>query len=195
MEKGNYPLIITPDITINLFEHPTVGLDGESLKDFIPFLVKQNKEYSPIILDKGFGLDNIKEAEYVSGERKTLSRLKELAYDEVDRRMEKLFIGSAKNFFEYNTLTENDKIEPRIIIFAGAKMTRRSEELIKRLSGAFGKMTGLFPIFCYPTCSDISNTLLSYGSLFVYARQNSLYIRDFYNETKTESEEVPYLQS
>ena len=195
MEKGNYPLIITPDITINLFEHPTVGLDGESLKDFIPLLVKQNKEYSPIVLDKGFGLDNIDGAEYVSGERKTLSHLKELAYDEVDKRMKKLFTGNAKNFFEYNALAENDKIEPHIIIFAGAKMTRRSEELLKRLAAAYGKMTGLFPIFCYPTCSDISNTLLGYGSVFVYARQNSLYIRDFYNETKTESEEVPYLQS
>ncbi len=193
MKKGNYPLSITPDITVNLFDHPTVGLDGENITDFIPFLVKQNKEYSPVVLDKGFNLGNIEGAEYVSGERKTLTRLEELAYDEVERRMEKLVIGNVKNFFEYNVQNENDKIEPQIIIFAGAKMTRRSEELIKRLSSAYGKMTGLFPIFCYPTCSDISNTLLAYASVFVYARKDSLYVRDFYEETKIESKAVPYL--
>ncbi len=151
MEKGNYSLVITDDITVNLFEYPTVGLDGNDLKAFIPLLVKNNKEYSPIVLDKGFGLDNIEGAEYVTGERKTLQRFKEIAVDEVDRRMEKLFYAGSKNFYEYNTTHKrSNEMSPRIIIFAGAKMTRRSEELIKRLSCAYGKMTGLFPIYCYP---------------------------------------------
>lgn len=192
MEKGNYPLIVTPDITLNLFENPIIRLDGESLKDFIPFLVRQNKEYSPVVLDKGFGLVDIDCGEYVSGERKTLSRLKELTYDEVDRRMGKIAIKRVKNFFEYNALKENDKIEPRIIIFAGARITRISEKSIKRLS-VFAKMTGLFPIYCYPTESDISNSLLASASLAVYARNDRLYVVDFYNETRIKSKAVPYL--
>ncbi len=180
MEKGNYPLVITDDITVNLFEHPTVGLDGNDLNTFIPLLVKNNASYSPIVLDKGYGLDNIEGAEYVSGERKTLKRLKEIAIDEVDRRMEKLFYAGSKNFYEYNTTHKGeDEMAPRIIIFAGAKMTRRSEELIGRLSAAYGKMTGLFPIYCYPQYGDISNAMLSYASLFVYANKDGVYIKDF----------------
>ena len=180
MEKGNYPLIITPDITVNLFKHPTVGLGGNDLVSFIPRLVEQNMEYSPVVLDKGFGLDAIEGAEYVSGERKALTRLGELVYDEVDRRMVKLVSAGARNFFDYNTThSEEDRIKPRIIIFAGARMTRRSEELIRRLSSAYGKMTGLFPVYCYPTQSDISDTLLCYASVFVYANRDGVYIRDF----------------
>ena len=179
MEKENYPLIITPDITVNLFVHPNITLKGTTKEKIVKTIIeKNNDEFDSIVLDRDGILCDAIGTEYVEGERKAVARLRELADEEIDRRMSKLAESGCRNFFEYNlTNTRGDMIKPTLLFFLSRNLTRASDKCLWNLS-VLAKAIGLFVFFCEPEDGEICCNLLGSSYLDITANENESYITE-----------------
>ena len=178
MEKGSYPLNLSEELSINLFDYSAITLKGAKKQKLVKAVIKNNTEYGIIVLDR----DRIMSApvgdEYLEGERKPVIRLKDLADNEIERRMEKLAYVGCRNFFEYNCRnTEGDVMKPTLVFYLSRNLTRTADSSLERL-GVFAKAVGLFPFFCAPEDDRISLHLLGCSYLDITADENESFITE-----------------
>ena len=180
MEKGSYPLKLSEELSINLFKYSAITLKGAKKQKVVKAVIKNNTEYKIIVLDR----DNIMSSpvgdEYLEGERKPVIRLKDLADNEIERRMEKLAYAGCRNFFEYNLRnTEGDEMKPTLVFYLSRNLTRTADSSLGRL-GVFAKAVGLFPFFCAPEDDKISIHLLGCSYLDITAERSKSYISEHF---------------
>ena len=178
MEKGLYPLKLSEDLSINLFEYSAITLKGTNKKKVVKAIIKNNTEYGTIILDRDKIMSSPAGDEYLEGERKPIIRLKDLADREIERRMENLAVAGCRNFYEYNLKnTEGDEMKPTLVFYLSRNLTRTADSSLGRL-GVFAKAVGLFPFFCDPEDEKISFSLLCSSFLDITADMNGSYITE-----------------
>ncbi len=178
MEKGSYPLKLSQDLSINLFEYSAITLIGTEKEKIVKAIIENNTEYRIIILDRDNIISSPIGNEYLEGERKSVVRLGELSEDGIDRRMEKLAEAECRNFFEYNLkATEGDEMKPTLVFYLSRNLTRKADSSLRRLA-AFAKAVGIFPFFCDPEDDKISFGLLGSSYLDITADEDESYITE-----------------
>ena len=178
MEKGSYPLKLSEDLSINLFEYSAITLKGTKKQKIVKAIIKNNREYDTIVLDRDGIMSAPAGNEYLEGERKPVIRLNELADREIESRMEKLAYAGCRNFFEYNLKnTEGDVMKPTLVFYLSRNLTRTADSSLRRLA-VFAKAVGLFPFFCDPEDDKISFSLLGSSYLDITADKNGSYITE-----------------
>ena len=183
MENKYYPLEIGKDTVINLFDYPAFGIDGNNRKVFIKHLVKAAGEYSPVVLDRDGLLTPLSGCEYVSGERETLERLRELSKDEVVRRGGALSKSQTKNFFLHNSkVNEEDRLTPHLVIYVSRNLTDAAQKELFNLT-VFARMSGLFPVWCYPEDEKVRQDLLGSTYLYIHSNRGECYMEELFKRT------------
>lgn len=178
MEKQLYLLNLNDSLDINLYVHPIITLIGTENGKLIRSLVKKNMEFSFIILDRDSQIASVEDTEYLFGERKALARLKGLAYDEVDRRMQKLAEAGCRNFFEYNLARAGeDYMQPTLVFFISRNIGRTAEKYLKQLS-YFAKQVGLFLFYCEPENEKMPFSLLSSSFLDITVNKDESFLTE-----------------
>ena len=185
MEKESYPLKLSEDLSINLFEYSAITLKGTNKKKVVKAIIKNNTEYGIIILDRDKIMSSPAGDEYLEGERKPIIRLKDLADNEIERRMEKLAVAGCRNFYEYNLKnTEGDEMKPTLVFYLSRNLTRTADSSLGRL-GVLAKAVGLFPFFCDPEDDRISLHLLGCSYLDIIADRNESFITEHFVSVDT----------
>ncbi len=183
MENTYYPLEIGKGTVINLFEYPSFGIDGNNREKFVRHLVKAAGEYSPVVLDRDGLLNPLPGCEFVSGERKTLERLKELSNDEVCRRGGALAVSETRNFFLHNEkVREEEKLTPHLVIYVSRNLTEAAQKELYNLT-VFARMTGLFPAWYYPENEKVTENLLGSTYLYVNSDRDECYMVELRKKT------------
>ncbi len=178
MEKQLYLLHLNERLNINLYTHPIITLKGTEKGKFLRSLVKPNKEFSFIVLDRDSQIAPIDNTEYVFGERKALARLKELAYDEVDKRMQKLAEAGCRNFFEYNLARAGkDYMQPTLVFYISRNIGRTAEKYLKQLS-YLAKAVGLFLFYCEPEDEKMPFSLYASSFLDITVNKNESFLTE-----------------
>lgn len=185
MEKGSYPLKLSEDLSINLFDYSVITLKGTEKQKIVKAVIENNTEYRIIVLDRDNIMSGPAGNEYLEGERKSVIRLKDLADREIERRMEKLAYAGCRNFFEYNLRnTEGDEMKPTLVFYLSQKLTRTADSSLGRL-GVFAKAVGLFPFFCDPEDDKISPHLLGCSYLDITADRKEAFITEHFISVDT----------
>ena len=180
MEKQLYLLNLNDSLDINLYVHPIITLKGTEKGKFLRSLVKKNMEFSFIILDRDSQIAPVENTEYVFGERKALARLKELAYDEVDRRMQKLAVAGCRNFFEYNLARAGeDYMQPTLVFFISVSIGRTAEKYLKQLS-YLAKAVALFLFYCEPEDEKMPFSLYASTSLDITVNKDGSFLTEHF---------------